>query len=185
MIPAVNSYQNKFPMRGSAQKTDANKNPISVAGERATLLKGTALAGLGLGGRLLWEIIIDGDFFFEDISKVSKKLIDKNRKGVSGAKKQLLYAAGFTALVGCFVGGVAILYSIFNAPKVMYQGKVNAFTKGKDMNVYIKGNEVETELYNQMNDKAKNATDEKKKILAQQYLKLKAAKNEVPDSVKK
>lgn len=67
----------------------------------------------------------------------------------------------------------------------MYDGKVNAFKKGKDMDVYVKSNKVEKHLYDQMNDKAKEATPEEKEKLKQQYLKLKAAKNQTPDFVDK
>ena len=51
------------------------------------------------------------------------------------------------------------------------------------MDVYIKGNKVEKELYNQMNEAAKNADAAQKKHLALQYAKLKSAKNIVPDFV--
>ena len=52
------------------------------------------------------------------------------------------------------------------------------------MDVYIKGNAVEQELYNQMNEKAKTATQQDKAKLNAQYAKLKAAKNVVPAFVK-
>ena len=52
------------------------------------------------------------------------------------------------------------------------------------MDVYIKGNEVEKELYTQMNEKAKNATAEEKAKLQTQYMQMQMAKNRVPDFVK-
>ena len=51
------------------------------------------------------------------------------------------------------------------------------------MDVYTKTNEVEKELYTQMNEKAKNADDEEKAKLKEQYLKIQAAKNQVPEFV--
>ena len=53
------------------------------------------------------------------------------------------------------------------------------------MDVYIKGNKVEKELYTQMNEKAKTANKEEKAKLKEQYLQMKAAKNRIPDFVNK
>ena len=91
---------------------------------------------------------------------------------------------GPIAVIAGFVALMALGYTVYNAPKAIYNAKINTFKKGKDMDVYIRENAVETELYNQMNDKAKNATPEEKEKLKQQYTKLKAAKNVVPDFVK-
>lgn len=160
-----------------------DKNPISKAGERANTLKATAAAGLVCGGRaLLW--LWEEGFEFESLFKLGKKISDKNNPSAKGFKKDLLHLGAFGAVVIGFIGAVAAIYTIYNTPKALYNGKVNAFVKGKDMDVYTKSNAVEKELYNQMNKKAKGATAEEKQVLAQQYLKLKAAKNQVPDSVK-
>lgn len=110
------------------------------------------------------------------------KIVDKNKKGAKN--KDLLYLGAFGALSIGFIGAIAAIYTLYKTPEIMYEGKVNAFVKGKDMDVYIKGNKVERELYDQINDKAKNATKGEKEVLAQQYLKLRAAKNQIPDSVK-
>ena len=83
-----------------------------------------------------------------------------------------------------FIGGFAMLYTIFKAPNINYNGNVNAFKKGKDMDVYIKGNKIEKELYTQMNEKAKNANKEEKAKLKEQHMQIKAAKNQVPDFIK-
>ena len=77
-----------------------------------------------------------------------------------------------------------MLYTIFKAPNINYNGNVNAFKKRKDMDVYIKGNKIEKELYTQMNEKAKNANKEEKAKLKEQYMQIKAAKNQVPDFIK-
>lgn len=159
-----------------------DENPISKSGERAILLKTTAIAGLGLGGRLLWTLFEDG-FVFEDLLDSSSKIVDKNKPNVNGTKKALLKLGAWGALIACFVGAVAAIYTLYKTPNIMYNGKVNAFKKGKDMDVYVKGNKVERELYDQMNEKAENATPEEKEELSKQYLKLKAAKNQIPESV--
>ncbi|MDD3437022.1 MAG: hypothetical protein PHC64_07730 [Candidatus Gastranaerophilales bacterium] len=154
---------------------DSDKNPISKTGERANLLKATAITGLGVGAKSLVYIIEDG-WIFEHFWDWSEKLGKKD-------KKAWAHLGAFGAVVAGFIAGVAALYTIYKTPDIMYKGNINAFVKGNDMDVYIKGNEVEKELYNQMNAKAKNATDEEKQAISQQYLKLKAAKNQVPDSV--
>ena len=83
-----------------------------------------------------------------------------------------------------FIGGFALLYTLFKAPDINYKGNVNAFKKGKDMDVYIKGNSAEKEIYTQMNEKAKNASPEEKAKLKEQYMLMQKAKNRVPDFAK-
>jgi len=161
-----------------------DKNPISKAGERANLLKATAGGGLLFGGRILLWLTEEG-FEWESLFRLGKKISDKNNPNAKGYKKDLLHIGAFGAVLVGFVAAVAAIYTLYNTPKALYHGKVNAFVKGKDMDVYQKSNVVEKELYNQMVAKAKNATPEEKAVLAQQYLKLKAAKNQVPDSVRK
>ena len=52
------------------------------------------------------------------------------------------------------------------------------------MDVYIKGNSAEKEIYTQMNEKAQNGNDNEKEKLRTQYMQMQAAKNRVPDFVK-
>ena len=52
------------------------------------------------------------------------------------------------------------------------------------MDVYIKGNKIEKELYTQMNEKAQNANKEEKAKLKEQYIQMKASKNQIPEFVK-
>lgn len=163
------------------QKKSQDSNPISKLGERENLLKATVIAGLGVGARALFYLWEEG-FEFESLWKMGTKIVDKNKKGAKN--KDLLYLGAFGALSIGFIGAIAAIYTLYKTPEIMYEGKVNAFVKGKDMDVYIKGNKVERELYDQINDKAKNATKGEKEVLAQQYLKLRAAKNQIPDSVK-
>lgn len=165
------------------KNNDDDQNPISKLGERETLLKATVIAGLGFGARALWYIANDTTIL-EDTFVMSGKIVDKNKKNVTGVKKQLAHLGAWGALCVGFVALAALVYTLVKTPEVMYNGKVKAFTKGKDMNVYIKSNKVERELYDQMNDRAKSASEDEKKVLAQQYLKLTAAKNQVPDFIK-
>lgn len=165
-----------------AQKKDNNTNPITKGGEKALLVKGTFVAGLGLGARLLFELM-DGDFLFETLGNKAEK-INKKNAGLSKNKKLLTGLGIWAGLIMMFIGGFAGLYTLFKAPKISYDSKVNAFKKGKDMDVYIKGNAVEKELYTQMNEKAKTADSEEKKKLREQYMQMQVAKNRVPDFVK-
>lgn len=178
-IGAVNNYS--FGASAPVKKSD-DSNPISSKGEKALLVKGTFVAGLGLGARLLFELM-DGDFVFETLGDKAQKINQRN-KGLSPNKKFLTGVGIWAGLIMMFIGGFAALYTMFKAPKINYDGKVNAFKKGKDMDVYIKGNAVEKEIYTQMNEKAKNADDEEKAKLQAQYMQMKAAKNRVPDFIK-
>ncbi len=186
-MKVANNLTNNLYYRGSfSAKSEElmsnDENPISKLGERETLLKGAALTGLGVGARALWWLVEDG-FEFESIYNAGSKIVEKNRKNVTGTKKELLKLGAFGALTIGFIGAVAAIYTIYKTPEVMYKGKVNAFVKGKDMDVYSKSNKVEVALYDQMNKKAKGATQEEKEILKQQYLKLRAAKNQTPDFI--
>lgn len=155
------------------------KNPISKAGEKANLVKATFLAGLGFGIRVLFELM-DGDFIFEKLGDTTKKIAKKQN-----TKPSFIKSAGImTGLVLMLVGGVAVLYTLFNAPKINYNGNVRAYKKQKDMDVYIKGNETERELYSQMNEKAADADKEEKEKLKSLYMQMRAAKNRVPAFVK-
>lgn len=164
-------------------KNQSDKNPISKSGERMKLLSATFLAGLGVGTRLLWEIW-DFDFVWEKAGKAGAKLVEKNKKCASINKMMLLTIGATAAILAAGISAFALLYTAFKAPKIAYDGKVNAFQKGKEMDVYIKGNEAEKELYTQLGEKAKNATEEEKRELAKQYLQLKAGKNKLPDFIK-
>lgn len=175
---------NKKVSQTAGKKPAGDENPISKLGERETLLKATVITGLGVGARALWYLTSEG-FAWDDIFNASEKLVDKNKKGLTGAKRSIAHLGAFAALIIGFIAAVAVGYTVYKTPNVMYDGKVNAFKKGKDMDVYVKSNKVEKHLYDQMNDKAKGATTEEKEKLKQQYLKLKAAKNQTPDFVDK
>ena len=168
----------------SKNKQEKNQNPISQKGEKALLVKGTFIAGLGLGAKLLFELM-DGDFVVNTLSDKAGKIVNKNHKNASKNKKFWLGMGAFVGLAALFVGGFALLYTAFQAPKINYKGNVNAFKKGKDMDVYIKSNEVEKELLTQMNNRAKDANSKEKAKLKEQYMQMQMAKNQVPDFVNK
>ena len=169
---------NLYSFKANTNKKDTN--PISKGGERALLIKGTFVAGLG--ARLLFELM-DGDFIFETLGNKAEK-INKKNSGLSKNKRFLSGLGIWAGLIMMFIGGFAALYTLFKAPKIKYDSKVNAYTKGKDMDVYIKGNAVEKELYTQMNEKAKTADSDEKAKLQAQYMQMQMAKNKVPDFVK-
>ena len=158
-------------------------NPISKSGEKAKLAAATFVAGLGLGAKLLFELM-DGDFVIEDIGEAAGRIVDKQHKNASSNKRFLLQAGAFGGLLAMFVGAVAFIYTLYKAPSINYHGNINAFKKSKDMDVYIKGNDTEKEIYTQMNEKAKTADALEKAKLQEQYMKMQAAKNRVPDFVK-
>lgn len=165
------------------------QNPISRKGETMNLIKATFLGGLALGLRLLGEIF-DGDFVFETAEKGAKKLvnksgklIDKNQKQISQHKKDLLYLGATAGLIAAAISGFALLFTILNAPKIAYKSKVNSFQKGKEMDVYIKANQAEQNIYTQMSEKAKTADDDERNKLKEQYMQMKLAKNQVPSFI--
>ena len=178
-----NSINKPLLSMSFGNKSQADQNPISQNGEKALLVKGTFIAGLGLGARLLFELMDDG-FVVDELGKKAEKINNKTNSNLSPMKKAISGVGIWAGLIMMFIGGFAMLYTLFNTPKIKYNSKVNAFTKGKDMDVYIKGNEAEKEILTQMNDRAENADDEEKAKLKEQYLKMQMAKNRVPDFVK-
>lgn len=180
------SAQNSSP-RKTNPSDKSNPNPISRKGEAANLVKATFIGGLALGGRLLWEIMDTGDgvdFLFETAGKKAGKIVDKTHKGVSSNKRALLWLGATAAIIAAAVSGFALLYTMANAKKIAYESKVNTFQKGKEMDVYIKANEAEREIYTQLSDKAKTSDEVEKEELKEQYMKMRMAKNRVPDFVK-
>ncbi len=172
-----------------AKKPVYDKNPIKKSGERSNALLATAVAGVIFGLRAMAAIADDGDgaeFLFEFCGKIARKIRGKNEQIPKKLKTPLAQElAGTAAVMLGVIGLIALVYTLYNTPKAMYDAKVNTFKKGKEMDVYIKGNAVEKDLYEQMNDKANAATtSEEKEKLNLQYAKLKMAKNVVPDFVK-
>lgn len=172
-----------------------DENPISRKGETMKLVTATFLGGLVVAGKLLFELADDGDLLIELFEKKAKKaahdpkkvfddksLLNEAKKEYKN-KKVLNTIGAFAGLVAAFFAGFALLYTIFHAPKIAYESKVNTFKKSKEMDVYTKSNEAERELYTKLDEKAKSSNTQEKQQLKEQYLKLKNAKNEVPDFV--
>ena len=174
-----NSYS--FAQQNIPSK-NKDSNPISKSGEKAKLVKATFVAGLGVGAKLLFELM-DGDFVVDKLGDSADKIVEKQQRNVSRNKKSLLKLGAAAGLVMAFIGGFAMLYTIFKAPKINYEGNINAFKKGKDVDVYVKGNSAEKEIYTQMNEKAKQADKEEKAKLKEQYMQMQMAKNRVPDFI--
>lgn len=179
----ISAINNSYSFTQQKQTPKNDNNPISKTGEKAKLTKAAFVAGLGLGAKLLFEVL-DGEFVVDTLSDQAEKIVSKQHKNVTKNKKLLLALGAWAGLVMAFIGGFAMLYTIFKAPNINYNGNVNAFKKGKDMDVYIKGNKIEKELYTQMNEKAQNANKEEKAKLKEQYIQMKASKNQIPEFVK-
>lgn len=189
----INPVRNKYVTFSSAstqvQKNapstscaDNDKNPIKKSLEQLDAIRATITAGISAGVYALYYLNKEG-FAFDTIFDTGLKIAQKNESKTKKALIPLMYLGSVALVFAGFVAVIAAAYTAFNAPKALYKGKVDAFKKEKEMDLYIKGNKVEKELYNQMNEAAKNANPEEKKQLAIQYAKLKAAKNVVPDFV--
>ena len=176
----------------SIQRKPANKkdpihydvNPISRKGEAVNLIKATFIGGLVLAARFFYLIIENGDWAIEDIAIKAKELVNKNKKGLDKNQKILYSFGAFASLTAAAFTGFALLYTAYNAPKIAYKSKVNAYTKSKEMDVYTRSNYAERELYSELAEKAKNASPEEREALKEQYLQMRMAKNRVPDFVK-
>ena len=178
----ISAINNSYSFTQNTQSSNKDNNPISKTGEKAKLVKATFIAGLGLGGSCLAELA-DGDTIAEIFGNNAERIVNKQKRQVSTNKKLMLTFGVFVGLIAAFIGGVALLYTIFKAPNINYNGNINAFKKRKDMDIYIKGNKIEKELYDQMNEKAKNASQEEKVKLKEQYVQMQTAKNKIPDFV--
>ena len=182
-VSLQNSSKINFTASQKKTKAASDENPISRKGETMNLIKATFLGGIALGSRLLWELF-DGDFIFEHAGKYGTKLVDKNRAGLTGAKRDLYRAGAAVGLIAAGISAFAILYTMLNTPKIAYKSKVNTFKKEKEMDVYIQANEAEKNIYTELSEKAKDANEEERTKLKEQYMQMKMAKNEVPDFVK-
>lgn len=173
-----------FGANSSDKKVEtADKNPISRTGEAMNLFKATFLAGMALGARLLFEIF-DGDFVFETAGKKAASIIGDANKNKSEAKQLLIWGGGTLGLILAGISGFALLYTALNTQKIVYNSKVNAFKKYREMDVYIKANDAEKSIYDEMNKKALTADEDERQNLKENYEKMQLAKNRVPDFVK-
>lgn len=190
-------FKNKTSSKHVQNESNSNldKNPVSRTGEVMKLMTATFVGGLAVAGKLILELADGGDFLIEIFADKATKATSKgepidHKKILTEAnleikdKKILRTIGAFTAIVVAFFAGFALLYTAFHAPKIAYESKVNTFKKSKEMDVYVKANEAEKELYTQLDEQAQNSSGEDKAQLKEQYLKLKNAKNQTPDYVK-
>ena len=115
-INPVNTYSfmaNKQPL-----KQQQEENPISKTGEKTKLAKATFIAGLGVGTKLLFELVDDFDLVGEKIGKKASEIVNKQHKNANSTKKAWLTAGAWFGLLATFVTGFAFLYTLFKAPKI-------------------------------------------------------------------
>lgn len=212
MISAINnSYNTPYKSRVNFAKNktvnkSSDENPISRKGETMNLILTTFVGGIAVAGKLLVSIFEDGQWLpdmlgdISDVISTKKKSKDEKKaqekfdeifKKYKSKKeeinnKNVLKAIGiFVSLIAVGFCGFALLYTIFNAPKIAYNSKINTYKKRQEMDVYIKGNQAEKELYTQLDEQAKKVhTKEEKDVLKSEYLQLKNAKNLPPEFVK-
>ena len=160
------------------------ENPINKSLEQLDVVKASLIAGLGFGAKALYYLF-DDTSILESTFDAGQKLANKNYKNVKSANKRFaLGLASSAAIIVGVVGLLAGLYAAFNAPKSMYQGKVNAHKKAEEMDVYLASNKIEQDLYKQVGEKAKEATTQEELEKAQsQYMMLKMAKNDIPSFI--
>lgn len=159
------------------------ENPISKKGEKVVLFSGALISAMGVTIKGLYKMSCEdtdgslGKSFNEFINKI----IDKKNPNVKGKKRKVMFLGTSLLVLGLIIVGSAILNVITKAPKLNYEGNINAFKKSKEMDAYIKGNKAEVELYNQMNERAKSTFDPKERQkLYSSYMMLQNAKNIPP-----
>ncbi len=188
-VKYVNFTNNKLPVQASKKENEGGilhdkENPISKPLEQLDVVKASLIAGLGFGAKALYYLF-DDTSLFETTFDAGQKLAEKNYKNVkSSGKRFALGLASSAAIIVGTIGVLAGLYAAFNAPKSMYQGKVNAHKKAEEMDVYLASNRIEQDLYKQVDNAAKEAkTQEELEKARGQYTMLKMAKNETPSFI--
>ncbi len=189
---------NKYPsigFNGEVNKTKENqdtktveydKNPISKNGEKIVLFSGALISAMGIIIKTIsrmYQEDTDGSLG-KSFSRFINKIIDKKNPNISGKNRDTMFIGTSLMVLGLIVVGGGILSVLAKAPKLNYEGNVNAFVKSKEMDSYIKGNKAEVELYNQMNERAKSTFDpQERQKLYSSYMMLQNAKNMPPSWV--
>ncbi len=159
------------------------ENPISKKGEKVVLFSGAFLSAAGAILKIFYNLAKDDTdgLIGKRFDKFVNKIIDKKNPNVKGKEREVMVFGTSLIVLGLIVVGGAILSVISKAPKLNYEGNINAFKKSKEMDAYIKGNKAEVELYNQMNERAKSTFDpEERQKLYSSYMMLQNAKNIPP-----
>lgn len=179
-------YNNiRFKQNNSSGIKHDEENPISKSMEQLDVVKASLIAGLGFGAKAICELVYEDSSVLEDAFNAGQKLAKKNYGHIENSNKRFaLGLASSAAIIVGVIGLFAGLYAAFNAPKSMYKGKINAHKKAEEMDVYLASNRIEKDLYEQVDNSAKEATTEEELAKAQsQYMMLKMAKNEIPSFV--
>jgi|GEM_PF-3355592 len=168
-IPVTRSFTHRMKTSNRTDvffKADQNKettslnkkyeNPINSKMEYLDAARLTAAAGLVLAGRIALEFID----IIDDISFKSLKYFS----------------------IACLaIGGI---YAVMSLPKNLYNRKVETFQKKKEMDVYVRSNSAEKRLYERLDEEGKEANKERRDELSEDLIKLKTAKNQVPDFIR-
>ena len=181
----TNNSASKNSQKSNNQGIEHDKeNPISKPLEQLDVVKASLIAGFGFGARALYYLF-DDTSLLETTYNAGQKLAEKNYKHVQNSNKRfVLGLASSAAIIVGTVGLLAGLYAAYNAPKSMYQGKINAHKKAEEMDIYLASNRIEKDLYEQVDAKAKEAkTQEELEKAQSQYTKLKMAKNDIPSFI--
>lgn len=125
-----------FKENGRSSDTEY-ENPVSRSTERNLAVWGSLGASVALG------VIAAG--LTSCVAK-TEEVTEKSFSGFYKAKK-------IPILVGA---GVAALTLIVGLPAKLYNTKVNAFVKQKEMDVFTRDRDLKTDLTEQVNDEVKN-----------------------------
>lgn len=145
------------------------KNPIIPGFEYLDATKATVLAGVGAAARALFWLY-DADFV-EELNK-TKSLNLGGREINLGEKHRGLK---LLSLICIAIGG---LYFLTHLPKNLYNKKKEVFHKKNQWNEYNRVNEAEKNLFATIDKKAQAANAQERQKLAQDWLKLKTARQE-------
>lgn len=173
----------KQDKQNNISKNKEDENPISKKGEKVVLFSGALISSMGAILKIMYNLTKDDTegYWNKKFDKFVDKIIDKKNPNIKGKKRHIMHIGTSLLIFGLIVVGGAILSVITKAPKLNYEGDINTFKKTKEMDAYIKGNKAEVELYNQMNERAKNTFDpiERQKLYSS-YMMLQNAKNIPP-----
>ena len=180
--PAKLSFNASKP-QNTNPKTEKKKykNPIKAGFEYFDATTATlGAAAYAVLEAFAW--IDDPDIFFP---KKPPKMSFREVKGPSGkilipslekAGSKLASLKGPLKRMGVVSLAIGGLYFITHLPKNLYKKKKEIFVKKKEMDVYSRNNEAEKTLYERLDTEAKTAGFERKKELAENFMKMRMAK---------
>lgn len=161
-----------------ANKEQDYKNPIKSGFEYIDATKATLAAAVVVTGRVLLEFS-DGDAIGEIIDAVYKAKKSPNNTMKEIFKNKRIKVLSLIPLA------IAGVYFVTHLPKNIYKKKIETFQKKKEIDVYTRTNSAEKALYERVHTESLTANDSQKNDLAKTYLKLRTAKQKLPDFVNK